>query len=119
MAGKRGAAKGKPEESSLSSAEWKKSKCTESTLLQLVEEGLLQSREVVQWRESGSDVAPFKNVDELILFEQFAKHGLALPTSQFLRDLLSFYGIQIHHLVPNSILHLSDFVHFCEAFLGI
>ena len=92
---------------------------TESTLLQLVEEGLLQSREVVQWRESGSDVAPFKNVDELILFQQFAKRGLALPTSQFLRDLLSFYGIQIHHLVPNSILQLSIFVHFCEAFLGI
>ena len=68
MAGKRGAAKGKAEESSLSSAEWKKSKCTESTLLQLVEEGLLQSSKVVQWRESGSDASPFENIDELVLF---------------------------------------------------
>jgi len=47
------------------------------------------------------------------------ERGLALPTSDFLRGLLSFYGVQIHHMNPNSILHLSIFVHLCEAFLGI
>ena len=28
-------------------------------------------------------------------------------------------GVQVHHLTPNSILHISIFVHLCEAFLGI
>ena len=28
-------------------------------------------------------------------------------------------GVQVHHLTPNSILHISIFVHMCEAFLGI
>ena len=27
--------------------------------------------------------------------------------------------IQLHHLTPNSILHISIFIHLCEAFLGI
>ena len=33
--------------------------------------------------------------------------------------MLYYYGIQIHHLTPESILYLSIFVHLCEAFLGI
>jgi hypothetical protein len=44
---------------------------------------------------------------------------LALPTSNFFRGLLYFYGIQIHHLNPNSIAHVAIFVYLCEAFLGI
>ena len=28
-------------------------------------------------------------------------------------------GFQVHHLTPNSTLHISIFVHLCEAFLGI
>ena len=31
----------------------------------------------------------------------------------------SIGGVQEHHLTPNSILHISIFVHLCEAFLGI
>ena len=33
--------------------------------------------------------------------------------------LLYYYGIQLHHLTHNSFVHLSVFVHLCEAFLGI
>ena len=28
-------------------------------------------------------------------------------------------GIQLHHLTPDSILHIAIFVQLCEAFLGI
>jgi hypothetical protein len=119
MASKKGTSKGKAEVTASSDSEWKKSKYSESTLLQLVDEGLLQAHEVVQWRESGSHTVPYKNVNELVLFQQFIERGLTLPVSEFLRNLLSFYGIQIHHLVPNLILLLSVFVHLCEALLGI
>ena len=40
-------------------------------------------------------------------------------TSDFFRGLLHHWGIQVHHLTPNSILHISIFVHLCEAFLGV
>ena len=39
--------------------------------------------------------------------------------SEFFYALLQFWGIQLHHLTPQSILRLSIFTHFCEAFLGI
>ena len=33
--------------------------------------------------------------------------------------ILEFYGISLHHLNPNSIVHITNFVHACKAFLGI
>ena len=36
-----------------------------------------------------------------------------------MRGLLFFWGIQLHHLTPDSILHIAIFVQLCEAFLGI
>ena len=56
---------------------------------------------------------------ETIVFRDFVEHGLALPVSEFFHALLQFWGIQLHHFTPQSILHLSIFTHFCEAFLGI
>ena len=56
---------------------------------------------------------------ETVMFRDFMERGLALPVFEFFYKLLQFWGIQLHHLTPQSILHLSIFTHFCEAFLGI
>ena len=32
---------------------------------------------------------------------------------------MRYYWIQLHHLTPNSFVHISIFEHLCEAFLGI
>ena len=53
------------------------------------------------------------------MFRDFVECGLTLPVSEFFYRLLQLWGIQLHHLTPQSILHLSIFIHFCEAFLGI
>jgi hypothetical protein len=98
---------------------WKKSTCTEADLQALVDEGLLQPREIVQWRPTERDVRPFEHTKEIVLFQHFIEHGLGLPTSNFFCGLLFHYGIELHHLNPNSILHIAIFVHFCEAFLGL
>ncbi|KAK1631877.1 hypothetical protein QYE76_006192 [Lolium multiflorum] len=45
--------------------------------------------------------------------------GLSAPIHPFLRGLLYVYGLQLHHLTPNSILHISIFITLCEAFLGV
>ena len=99
--------------------EWSKSKCSNSDFLRLVEEGLLQSKEVVSCVNLDLTLCPMKNVEELVLFQHFMERGLALPASEFLHGMLHFYGIQIHHLTPNSIVHISIFVHLCEAFLCV
>ncbi|RLN04254.1 hypothetical protein C2845_PM13G06750 [Panicum miliaceum] len=44
---------------------------------------------------------------------------LALASSDFFHGLLGFYKMKHYHLPPNSIMHISIFVHLCESFLGI
>jgi hypothetical protein len=45
--------------------------------------------------------------------------GLSLPPHPFLCGLLFVYGIQLHDLNPNTILHIACFIMLCEYFLGI
>jgi hypothetical protein len=53
------------------------------------------------------------------MFLSFILCGLSLPAHEFLRGLLFVYGVQLHQLTPNSILHIACFVTLCESFLGI
>jgi hypothetical protein len=60
-----------------------------------------------------------ENIDEIVTFYHFAERGLALPSCSFFRGFLYYYGLELHHFNSNSICHISIFIHFCEAFLGI
>ena len=62
---------------------------------------------------------PTPDTHEVMVFSHFFYGGFALPTSKFFRGILNFYGINLHHLNPNSIVHIANFIHACEAFLGI
>jgi hypothetical protein len=54
-----------------------------------------------------------------VIFIAFLLRGLYLPPHPFLRGLLFAYGIQLHDLNPNSILHIACFITLYECFLGI
>ena len=41
------------------------------------------------------------------------------PSQRFLRGLLHYYGLELQHLNPNGIQHISAFVVLCEGYLGI
>ena len=58
-------------------------------------------------------------IDEIVVFTPFYERGFAMPAHVFLRSLLFFYGLELIHLNPNSILQVSIYIHLCEAFLGI
>jgi hypothetical protein len=53
------------------------------------------------------------------MFLAFLLRGLSFPAHEFLRGLLFVYGVQLHQLTPNSILHISCFITLRESFLGI
>jgi hypothetical protein len=53
------------------------------------------------------------------MFFAFLLRGLSLPAHEFLCGLLFVYGVQLHQLTPNSILHIAWFITLCESFLGI
>jgi hypothetical protein len=53
------------------------------------------------------------------MFLAFLLRSLSLPAHEFLCGLLFVYGVQLHQLTPNSLLHIACFVTLCESFLGI
>jgi hypothetical protein len=54
-----------------------------------------------------------------LMFLAFLLRGLSFPAHEFLCGLLFVYGVELHQLTPNSILHIACFVTLCESFLGI
>jgi hypothetical protein len=100
--------------------EWKKSKAKTEDLLALVNSGFLREKEMDTWCAAAGDPYPMeKNPDEIPMFAWFMERGLALPASDFFKGLLKYYGIEYLNLNPNRIFHVSIFVHFSEAFVGI
>ena len=98
---------------------WIASKCSESDLETLVSSGLLAHKSVIPWRPSLGEDRPYENTGKIVAFAAYLEWGLGLPCSFFFSGLLRYYRIQLHHLTPNSFVHISVFVHLCEAFLGI
>jgi hypothetical protein len=49
----------------------------------------------------------------------FYEWGFSVPSHQFLRPLLQFNGLELHHLTPSRILHMAAFVSLCEAYIRI
>ena len=45
--------------------------------------------------------------------------GLVPPFSDFFYEVLDHYGLQALHLHPYSVLLLSIFAYYCEAYLGV
>jgi hypothetical protein len=89
-------------------------------LLALVNSGFLREKEMDMWHAAAGDPYPMeKNPDEVPMFARFVERRLALPVSDFFKGLLKYYGIEYLNLNPNGIFHVSVFIHFCEAFLGM
>lgn len=98
---------------------WKRCAANSDELSSLVEQGLLLDQASLEWKSCWNQEFPTENNQEIPLFISFCERGVGLPISAFFKNLLGFYGLQLHHLNPNGILYISVFVHACEAFLGI
>src|SRR5438046_599076 len=107
--------------SSISNPEevWVKSTATEEDLQKMVEDLFLPKKSLIGWHAADGELFPSTNTDEIVIFEPFFYRGFSLPTSSFFRGLLHWYGIELVNLNPNSILHISIFIHLCEVYLGI
>jgi hypothetical protein len=54
-----------------------------------------------------------------VSFTMFYEWGFSMPPHRFLRSLLRYYGLELHHLTPSGVLHITAFVTLCEDDLGI
>nr|ABA99730.1 retrotransposon protein, putative, unclassified [Oryza sativa Japonica Group] len=100
-------------------SQWAPSNVTEDNLKEMVAHGVLPAKEIIGWRPAFGEAFPTPDTHEIVVFAHFFYGGFSLPTSRFFRGILNFYGISLHHLNPNFIVHIANFIHACEAFLGI
>jgi hypothetical protein len=72
------------------------------------------------WHAATGDAYPLeKSPDEIPMFARFVECRLALPASDLFKGMMRYYDIEYKNLNPNMIFHISIFVHFYEAFVGI
>ncbi|KAK1685535.1 hypothetical protein QYE76_046383 [Lolium multiflorum] len=97
--------------------EWERSKISNQDTNTLKRLGLMTKEDAIRFPSEESYPKP--PMEYRVSFVDHLIRGLSTPIHDFLRGLLFVYGIQLHQLTPNSILHISIFITLCECFLGI
>ena len=99
--------------------EWVGSISNEVVLNRLVEDDMLPDRVMAGWHLAHSESFLTPHGDDLVVFEDYFYHGFGVPIHLFIHGLIDYYEIILYNLGLNSILHVSVFIHFYEAYLGI
>jgi hypothetical protein len=89
------------------------------------EDDLRRLRRLLGWQSLGFDgwlrcgTFPLINLQrgEFVFFSCYVVAGLVPPVSSFLFTLLEFYGLQLQHLSPDSLVLVVIFIHFYEMFI--
>jgi hypothetical protein len=90
----------------------------EKDLRKAAKDGLLKE-DAAEVRVLGLEATPTPPAGFWVMFFSFVLRGILFPPHDFLRGLLFTYGIRLHDLNPNTILHIACFITLCECFLGI
>ncbi|KAK1617328.1 hypothetical protein QYE76_022845 [Lolium multiflorum] len=101
----------------LGTTEWERSKISGQDVNLLKKLGLSKKKDALRFPSEESYPTP--PIGYRVSFVDHLIRGLSAPFHDFLRGLLFAYGLQLHHLTPNSILHISIFITLCECFLGV
>ncbi|KAK1620810.1 hypothetical protein QYE76_026327 [Lolium multiflorum] len=97
--------------------EWERSKISAQDINLLKKLGISKKPDALRFPSEESYPTP--PMEYRVSFVDHLIRGLSAPIHTFLRGLLFMYGLQLHHLTPNSILHISIFITLCESFLGV
>ena len=102
-----------------SPGDWSRTSVNETHLEEFRQKGWLPPSEQFAARAAGLEVRPAPRAGERVCFVEFLPRGISFPLHDFVRGLLYAYGIQLHDLTPNGLLHITCFVVLCECFLGV
>jgi hypothetical protein len=103
--------------------DWAASSATEKRLEELVEDGLLRprtSRTRSKWITPSLDhrePAPLEGY--VVSFICFHERGFGVSATTFMRVLLHYYRVELHHLAPNAVAQATIFTVVCEGYLGV
>ncbi|KAK1663286.1 hypothetical protein QYE76_051445 [Lolium multiflorum] len=96
--------------------EWERSKISAQDINLLKKLGMQKPKALCFPSEESYPTPP---MEYRVSFVDHLIRSLSAPIHPFLWGLLFVYGLQLHHLTPNSILHISIFITLCESFLGV
>ncbi|KAK1691929.1 hypothetical protein QYE76_008626 [Lolium multiflorum] len=97
--------------------EWERSKISHQDMNLMKKLGLTKTKDALCFPSDES--YPLPPIEYRVSFIDHLIRGLSTPIHDFLRGLLFVYGVQLHQLTPNSILHIAIFITLCECFLGV
>ncbi|KAK1615332.1 hypothetical protein QYE76_020849 [Lolium multiflorum] len=100
----------------LQSSEWERSRISNQDVNLLKKLGFMKKENTLIF--PGDESYPTPRIGYRVTFVDHLIRGLATLIYEFLRGLLFVYGLQLHHLTPNSILHIAIFITLYESFLG-
>jgi hypothetical protein len=82
-------------------------------------EGTVAPRAESGWRTDFKAPVPIPNPSEIVMLKSHMERGLSMPPSLFFTNLLKFYGLQLHHISPNSLVSVAGYAALCKGYLGI
>ncbi|KAK1632402.1 hypothetical protein QYE76_006717 [Lolium multiflorum] len=103
--------------------EWERSKISNQDLNLMKKLGLMKKEGALRFPSEESYPSP--PIEYRVSFVDHLICGLSTPIHDFLRGLLFVYGVQLHQLTPNSILHAlldtiaDDTVGFLDLAIGL
>ena len=101
-------------------AAWHKSRLNNGDLEVMKASSLIPPRIISEWRTAEGQGIPFETQpDEVLVFASFFERGMGLPLHTFVIGLLRFYDLHPIHINHNSCSIISNYIHYCEAFVGI
>jgi hypothetical protein len=98
---------------------WQKSHVKDSDVQTMEGEGTVAPQAESLWQTDFKAPVPIPNPSEIVMLRSHVERGLSMPPSLFFTNLLKFYGLQLHHISPNSLVSVAGYAALCEGYLGI
>jgi hypothetical protein len=98
---------------------WQKSHVKDSDVQAMEGKGTAAPQAESRWRTDFKAPVPIPNPSEIVMLKSHMERGLSMPPSLFFTNLLKFYGLQLHHISPNSLVSVAGYAALCEGYLGI
>jgi hypothetical protein len=98
---------------------WQKSHVKDSDVQTMEGEGTVAPQAESLWWTDFKAPVPIPNPFEIVMLKSHVERGLSMPPSLFFTNLLKFYGLQLHHISPNSLVSVAGYAALCEGYLRI
>jgi hypothetical protein len=98
---------------------WQKSHVKDAHIQALEDEGFMAPQEESGWQTDFEALVSAPNPFKIMMLKSYMERGLSMPPSSFFTNLLKYYGLQLHHIAPNSLMSVAGYAALCEGYLGI